>query len=171
MDGVTLNRPRPEAGLIFFNDLGDEVGGLSYRGSDAGGQRYASGQLAFDQFKQDQIVAMTYQESTAGRLAGLQVWDRSDQSLGDLIRGLNAANALPAGPGRDAAVQAARARAEPGATRVFVGRNRDKSATVSLADSNGKPRLVLKVEPSGATSIEFLDADGKVVQRVPAAAR
>jgi hypothetical protein len=54
---------------------------------------------------------------------------------------------------------------------VFVGRNREKSATVSLADSNGKPRLVLKGEPGGAASIEFLDADGKVVQRVPAAGR
>ena len=151
MDGVTIDRPRPEAGLIFFNDVGDEVGGLSYRGGAAGGPRVASGQLAFDQFKQDQIVAMTYQESGGARKAGLQVWDRPDQSLGDVIRGT--------------------AKAQPAATRVFVGKNLDKSATVSLADANGKPRLVLKVEPGGAASIEFLDADGKLVQRLPNAGR
>ena len=32
-------------------------------------------------------------------MAGLQVWDRSEQPLSDLIRGLNAANALPEGAG------------------------------------------------------------------------
>ena len=26
MDGVTIDRPRPVAGMIFFNDQGDEVG-------------------------------------------------------------------------------------------------------------------------------------------------
>ena len=28
MDGKTINRPRPVAGIIFLNDEGDEVGGL-----------------------------------------------------------------------------------------------------------------------------------------------
>jgi len=40
------------------------------------------------------------------------------------------------------------------------------SARVSLADAEGRPRLILKVEPDGNASIEFLDASGKVVQRV-----
>ena len=151
IDGITPSRPRPEAGLIFFNDVGDEVGGLSYRGSESSGQRIASGQLAFDQFKQDQIVAMTYQESNGARQAGLQVWDRPEQSLGDVLRG--------------------KSKPEPAASRVFIGRNQDKSASVSLADANGKARLVLKVEPDGAASIAFLDADGKTLQRLPNAAR
>ena len=34
MDGITINRPRPVAGLIFFNDEGDEVGGLAYSGEE-----------------------------------------------------------------------------------------------------------------------------------------
>jgi hypothetical protein len=97
----------------------------------------------------------------------LQVWDRSEQPLSDLIRALNAANALPEGPERDAAVKAVRAKAPPGPRRLFVGKNTDKSATVSLADGQGRPRLVMRVNEDGAASIEFLDADGKVTQRVP----
>src|SRR5687767_11911615 len=103
MDGVTINRPRPVAGMLFFNDEGDEVGGLTYNGTDDNGRRASAG-IMFDQLKQDQTVGISYAENNGQRTAGLQVWDRSDQPLSDLIRALNAANALPEGPERDAAV-------------------------------------------------------------------
>jgi len=166
MDGVTINRPRPVAGMLFFNDEGDEVGGLTYTGTDDNGRRANAG-LMFDQLKQDQTVGISYSESPNGqRTAGLQVWDRSDQPLSDLIKGLNAANALPEGSERDEAVKAVRAKAQPGPRRVFVGKNAEKASTVSLADANGKPRLVMTVGADGSASIEFLDADGKVMQRI-----
>ena len=167
MDGVTINRPRPVAGMLFFNDEGDEVGGLTYTGTDDNGRRANAG-LMFDQLKQDQTVGITYNESNGQRSAGLQVWDRSDQPLSDLIKGLNDANALPEGPARDAAVKAVRAKAQPGPRRVFVGKNNDRAATVSLADATGKPRLVMTVGADGNASIDFLDADGKTIQRIPA---
>jgi hypothetical protein len=166
LDGVTINRPRPVAGMLFFNDEGDEVGGLTYTGTDDNGRRANAG-LMFDQLKQDQTIGITYNESNGQRSAGLQVWDRSEEPLSDLIRGLNAANALPEGAERDAAVKAVRAKAPAGPRRLFVGKNTDRSATVSLADGAGKPRLILKVDADGAASIDFLDADGKTVQRIP----
>ena len=55
-----------------------------------------------------------------------------------------------------------RADAPKVAQRVFVGKSTDRVARVSLADAEGRPRLVLKVEPDGGASIEFLDASGKV---------
>ena len=166
MDGVTINRPRPVAGMLFFNDEGDEVGGLTYTGSDDNGRRANAG-IMFDQLKQDQTIGITYSESNGQRMAGLQVWDRSEQPLSDLIKGLNAANALPEGAARDEAVKAVRAKAPAGPRRVFVGKNTDKAATVSLADGNGKPRLVMTVGADGAAFIDFLDADGKSIQRIP----
>jgi hypothetical protein len=167
MDGVTIQRPRPVAGMLFFNDEGDEVGGLTYTGTDDNGRRANAG-IMFDQLKQDQTIGITYSENNGQRSAGLQVWDRSEQPLSDLIRGLNDANALPEGPQRDAAVKAVRARAPAGPRRVFVGKNTDKASTVSLADGQGRPRLVLRVNEDGAASIEFLDPNGKTTQRIPA---
>jgi hypothetical protein len=38
---------------------------------------------------------------------------------------------------------------------------------VRLADKQGRPRLVLKVDGAGEPSVEFLDATGKVVRRIP----
>jgi hypothetical protein len=168
VDGKTIVRPRPVAGLIFFNDEGDEVGGLVVAGQERGGERRAMGMLAFDQLKQDQTVAISYSEANGQRTAGLQVWDRPESRLSELIDELNAANALPDPVERQKAVEAVRSAAPPGPRRVFVGKNTDRSATVALADAAGRPRLVLEVTADGASSLTFLDAAGKVVQRIPA---
>jgi hypothetical protein len=168
MDGKTIDRPRPVAGLLFFNDVGDEVGGLTFTGQEANGQGAANAGLMFDQWKQDQTIGIQYSESRGQRSAGLQVWDRSDtQRLSELIDALNAANALKDADARTAAVQAARAKAQPGNQRLFVGKDRSRASVVNLFDANGKARLVLKVEADGSASIEFLDAEGKVTSRLP----
>ena len=61
MDGKTIDRPRPVAGLLFFNDVGDEVGGLTFTGQEASGRGAANAGLMFDQWKQDQTIGIQYQ--------------------------------------------------------------------------------------------------------------
>jgi len=168
MDGKTIDRPRPVAGLLFFNDVGDEVGGLTFTGQETNGQGAANAGLMFDQWKQDQTIGIQYSESRGQRTAGLQVWDRSDtQRLSELIEALNAANAIKDTESRSASVQAARAKAQPGNQRLFAGKDRNKASVVNLFDANGKSRLLLKVDADGAASIEFLDAEGRVTSRLP----
>jgi hypothetical protein len=168
MDGITINRPRPVAGLLFFNDVGDEVGGLVFSGQEAKGQGQANSGLTLDQWKQDQTIGIQYSESNGRRVAALRVWDRSEtQRLSELIDKLNAADAIQDPAGRDAATKAATAGVEPGYPRLFVGKDFDRASKVLLNDANGKTRLVLKVQADGAASIEFLDADGKVTSRLP----
>jgi hypothetical protein len=167
MDGKTIDRPRPVAGMLFFNDEGDEVGGLTYTGREADGTRRADAGLMFDQLKQDQTIGFSYTESNGRRTAGFQVWDRADSHLSVLIEQLNAANKIQDRTEREAAIAKIRATAPPGPRRLFIGKNGDRAATVSLADANGKPRLTLTVDPTGNPRIEFLDEQGKVVARMP----
>jgi hypothetical protein len=167
MDGVTIDRPRPVAGMIFFNDQGDEVGGLTYSGQEINGTRRADAGLMFDQLKQDQTIGFSYGESNGRRNAGFQVWDRADSHLSELIKQLNDANKLAAGPERDAAIAKIRTSAPPGPRRVFVGKNSDRAALVALSDANGKPRLTLTVDAAGNPRIEFLDESGAVIARLP----
>src|SRR5688572_24965713 len=74
IDGRTIapGRRRP-AGMIFFNEEGDEVGGLVFAGGRQNGIPQASGSLTFDQFKQDQTVALQYAENGGRRRAGLAI--------------------------------------------------------------------------------------------------
>lgn len=167
MDGKVIDRPRPVAGLLFFNDEGDEVGGLTITGQVRDGVRRANAGLMFDQLKQDQTIGLTYSESNGQRTAGLQVWDRSDRPLSELIEPLNAANRIADSAEREAAVRKVREAAPAGPRRVFVGKTADRAASVSLADANGKPRLTLTVDATGSPRIEFLDENGKIVDRMP----
>ena len=95
LDGKVIDRPRPVAGMLFFNDEGDEVGGLTITGQERDGARRANALLAFDQLKQDQTIAIAYSEQNGQRSTGLTVWDRPETRLSDLIDKLNAANKLP----------------------------------------------------------------------------
>src|SRR5204862_3065620 len=54
--GKTIQRARPYAGFIFFNDQGDEAGGLTLAGGDANGRRAANAGLMFDQLGQDKTI-------------------------------------------------------------------------------------------------------------------
>jgi hypothetical protein len=168
LDGKVIVRPRPVAGMLFFNESGDEVGGLTFTGREVNGVRQANAGIMFDQYKQDQTIGFTYSEGGGRRTAGFQVWDRPDTGLGELIDKLNAANKIEDRAERDKALAAIRAAAPPAPRRVFVGKNGERAATVSLADANGKPRLTLTVDAAGNPRIEFLDEAGRVMSRLPA---
>jgi hypothetical protein len=166
--GKTLQRPRPYAGLLFFNDQGDESGGLTFRGREENGRRVADSGLMFDQLGQDQTIGFDYTEQDRQRSAGFKVWDRPESPLADLVDQVNAANAIASESERTAALARIRAAAPKPAQRVFVGKTRDRASSVQLSDAEGRPRLTLKVDADGAAVIEFLDASGKVVRRVGA---
>ena len=167
MDGKLIDRPRPVAGLLFFNEEGDEVGGLTFTGREVNGVRRANAGIMFDQFKQDQTIGFSYSESDGRRSAGFQVWDRPDSRLSELVEQLNAANTIEDRAEREKAIAAIRAAAPPAPRRVFVGKTQDRAAVISLSDAAGKPRLNLTVDAAGNPRIEFLDAQGKTIARVP----
>jgi hypothetical protein len=167
IDGRTLARKRP-AGFLFFNDAGDECGGLSFSGNQKDGKGNASGLLAFDRFRQDQTVGLQYGESNGQYSAGLRVWDRPESSLGPLIDKMVDIEKMKEGPEKTAAMKALREMpAASTAERVMVGRDREQAAVVRLSDAKGKPRLKLSVDAAGVSKLEFLDEAGKVTYSLP----
>jgi hypothetical protein len=164
--GKVVQRQRPYAGLLFFNDQGDEAGGLTLRGREQDGKRLANAGIMFDQLGQDQTIGFDYSEEDGTRTAAFKVWDRPAVPLSELVDQLNAANAIPDRTEREAAVARVRSNAPKAAQRLFVGKTRDRAARVVLSDAQGRNRLALSVDAEGRSSIEFLDENGKVVQRV-----
>ncbi len=139
VDGETLYTGRCSAGLIFYNNEGDECGGLVFSGRRASEGYGAGAALLFDQFKQDQVVGIMHQDANGQRDAGLYVWDRPDEPFP----------------------------AHGGATRLFVGKTRDATATVELRDAEGNVRLRLAVTADGTPRIELLDASGDITAHFP----
>jgi len=166
IDGKTITSGRRPAGMIFFNDIGDEVGGLIFSGRQVDGTPRASGSLTFDQFRQDQTVALQYVEENGRRRAGLEIIDRPQTSLA-VLADLYARRASANGPEELADVNRQIAALPPQTTRrVFAGKDFDGNATLVLSDGQGRPRLRLNVDPAGTHRIQFLDASGKAVREI-----
>jgi hypothetical protein len=52
------------------------------------------------------------------------------------------------------------------AHRIWVGRKADGASVVSLMDASGKKRIVMQVAADGNPSLDFLDAEGRVVRHL-----
>jgi hypothetical protein len=170
-DGKTNPARTRPPGMLFFNDKGDECGGLIFKGDQKDGKADAGALLAFDRFRQDQTVGISYSEDNGQYDAALLVWDRSETSLAGVIDEMRAIEKMPDGPEKTQAMQKIREMPggwDSGAKRVFVGRTREKAAVLALSDPQGHPRLQLMVDAQGAAKLEFLDEKGNVVQRLPA---
>jgi len=159
-------------GIIFFNDEGTENGGLTFTGKrEADGTYRASSGFSFDQFNQDQVVYLQYNDNNGRRNMGLTIADRAPVDIYDLVAERDSIQkAIPAGPARQAAMEkwaAPRNGEQLFAPRVYVGRDASKSAVVNLSDRNGKARIRLTVDSLGTPSLEFLDAAGTVTSRLP----
>jgi hypothetical protein len=151
------------AGMIFFNEAGDEVGGLIYEGASRDSSYRAFGHLSFDQWKQNQVVAMQYQDDGASRSAGVRVWDRpTDGPLEDQFAMAERVQATAAGPVRDSLNrELARVRTRvSGTPRLFLG-SEDRTARLELRDAQGIVRVRLVVDSAGVGRLAFLDAAGR----------
>lgn len=170
MDGKEYkHHSRDQGGMLFFNDNGDEVGGMGFGNRTVDGKNSASASILFDQYKQDQTVGMVYSENDRRRVAGVRVWDRPDASIQPLMEMSDRASREPTEAGkakiREEMMAHARANGGVGAERFFAGKQLE-DAIVRLADKQGRPRLVMKVGDDGLPVIEFLGEDGKVVKRI-----
>ena len=156
------------AGLLFINEDGHEAGGLVYRGTkDADGQIQAGAILTFDQYKNDQIVALQYDQSGARKRQGLTIQERPD-TLSDILKeAYRAIETAPTAELRDSLTKHYRARIPPEdfpARRLFLGRDYARASVVTLSDPAGKPRLRMEVDSLGKASITFLDEAGQPVR-------
>ena len=159
--GETVPTPRTGPGMIFFDGEGWEVGGLIYGTDGADGSAY--GHFSLDQFHNDQVVYLSYQDDGRLKSAGLYIVDRKrSPTIDEAIRLRNEIENTT-GDARD--VLEARLRGNS-AQRIFVG-TQNETALVRMRDLAGRDRIRLSVDPQGEATLEFVNEEGQVVQRLP----
>jgi hypothetical protein len=135
--------------MLFFNEEGTENGGLIFGGAkEADGHVESYGHLSFDQYEQDQVLALDTGEEDGHRTSGVAIWDRPEYATGDLL-------ATPSEKRRE--FVGGHPRAEE---RVYLGRSEDHSVALRLKDAKGRDRIVIRVDPEGAPLIQLLDERG-----------
>lgn len=165
INGKTWKTERP-AGMLFFNGLGDENGGLVFGAVEGGGKYGAYQGFSFDKHKQAQAMALVYNDHAGKYRAGLQIWDRPEIPLTDIMTKREELAKMPDGDAKTAALKKLDEQ-NFSPTRVYVGKNADKESEVTLYDGSGKARIKMLVTADGAPKLDFLEADGKVIYSLP----
>jgi hypothetical protein len=170
LSGKTLSKPGGRAGMIFYNDEGDESGGLIFRGRKVNGIVSAGEHLSFDRYGNDQVIVLAYQEDEGKHSQGLTIVDRPPQTYLEINARRDTIKQMPEGPAKEAAWKQWalwQGGAPFGAPRLFLGRDTRKAAVLDLKDQYGNSRLRLAVDSLGASRIEFLNDSGRVTLRLP----
>src|SRR6266849_3247591 len=168
--GKTFKAERPP-GMIFYNGIGDECGGLVFgaatgENARAGDKYGAYGGFSLDQYKQSHAIGLIYNDHSGSREVGLKVWDRPETSQSEFIERGDVIRKMPEGPEKEAARKSLR---ESGfsPTRIFVGKNKEREAKVTLYDAKGNARINMIVDAAGVPRLDFLDEGGKVTYSMP----
>lgn len=166
--------PHRGNGLLFYDNQGNEQGGLIFQGELKVAGRdtsvTAGGQLSLDRFESDQVAAIRYLEDPEqGFIAGLQVSHFPRHNIAEWWAARDSIDRLPAAA-RDTALRSLRRRfmreGRWEIPRVFVGEH-GRTALMQMRDTRGRERIRLVVDSADVARLEFLDAEGKVVSRLP----
>lgn len=122
--------------------------------------------LSFDQYKNDQVMQLNYDESVRSgerqRSYGLKLWDRSDAfTLSRQITFIDSLRALNDTLVYKRQIQNLIDKGLIGQQRLFMGKNKEQNVGLFINDEKGRPRIKMYVDHSGTPVIEFLDARGK----------
>lgn len=165
IDGISIHEPgkRP-AGMIFFNELGDEMGGLIFGGKSKTG---AGGSFTFDRWKNDQTIQILYSDSEGGHTSGIIVSDRpNDDTMVSLLKRQMEIKNLEGEEKSKAEAQLMddikNKKINLGTTRAFAGL-KNGVAQYALYDVNGKLKVRISAESDGPGKIELFDKDGNPV--------
>nr|WP_314499473.1 hypothetical protein [uncultured Chryseobacterium sp.] len=164
MDNKDLPKRDRPAGLLFFNDEGDECGGLGYNGD----KKEAAMFMTMDQYKNDQIMTLTYdQENRPGKISrsyGFTLNDRDELPLSDQISYFDSLKKLRDTNAYDQGLKRYKAEGHL-AQRMFLGKNKNGEVGLFLTDAKGRPRLRLFIDQKNEPVIQALDEKGNLVEK------
>lgn len=156
----------PISGMMFYNNEGDECGGLIFGNrKDEEGNYESSASLTFDQYKQDQVVQMHYVDTNGEKHYGFTIYDRPEETLSNLVRRTQEIeNSNVSNEDKDSLLDEVW---EGNTQRAFMGKNQKGEVSVKLMDSKGQERIRMVVDENDVPKMEFLDGEGNVVYRLP----
>jgi hypothetical protein len=171
VNGQALKRQSSaDNGLLFYNQRGDEQGGLTWGGlKNADGTFQSGNTLSFDTVVTDQLLQVDDGNDNGKTYAYMVGWNRPRYDTPEMMSVIQQfENAKTMDEKR--AIVAAHPELRS-TTRFLMGYDPDNTSQVMLADGKGKPRIKMFVTADGQAQLQFLDADGNVVAQYPQATK
>lgn len=145
VNGKALPERERQAGLIFFNSVGDECGGLVYDGNE----KEAGMVLSVDKFRDDQVMQLQYIEDTENdvRKYGIQFWDYpKEDGFDERNEAFEKLQKIEDHDEKTIAYQKMKQNGLLPEDRMFVGKKMNKDVGLFINDTNGKPRIRIYID-------------------------
>lgn len=166
VDGKIIERkyPRPP-GIIFFNQIGDEMGGLVF---GENGENGHFGSFTWDKFKGDQTIGFRHLEGDNGKYSsGLHIWQQPNISGAIINSKIDSINSIENPDARKEAFKKMKDNNLLANSRLFIGKSRNDASMIILNDKDGQERIIIKVDASGNPKLEFLNDRGEIYYSIP----
>ena len=159
-------RDRP-AGILFFNEEGDECGGIIHWGKNADGATRSGMSFTMDQYKEDQVIQIInneyYSEGKQSIQRGVAINDLPTGS--DLLSRIKKIEEIKkiistASPEEQKKITEQYGNSLSSIQRLFIGKTKKNNAGIFLAGPDGKQRLNIYVDENNIPKIEVIDEKG-----------
>ena len=164
VNGKLLPKRERQAGLIFFNSVGDECGGLVYDGND----KEAGLVLSVDKFRDDQVMQLQYMENTENntRKYGMQFWDYpKEDGYDERTKAFEDYQRIKDNKEKTAAYHKMKQEGLLPEDRMFVGKKMNEDVGLFINDNKGKPRIKIYIDRENNPKIELLNEEGNVIKK------
>jgi hypothetical protein len=158
-------RERP-AGLIFFNNQGDECGGLVYQTKEKDGKIISGMSFTMDNYKDDQVLQILNDEYYANGKAFIERGISINQyPLGSNIdernKKLDELNKISDEKERKLKIRELM-KNEGAVNRLFIGRTKGNSSGLFLSGPDGQPKMMIYVDDKGNPKIQTFNDKGEI---------
>lgn len=161
MDGKDFPKRDRPSGIIFFNNLGDECGGIIANVATEKNRTNSGMSFTMDNFRDDQVIQIlndeTYENGSAKIQRGLTIKGTDIVSRSAKFEALEK---IKDPKERDEKMNELWSK-EGSKKRLFVGRNKDNDSGLFLYDTDGNPKMKIYVDKDGNPKIEIINKEGQ----------
>ena len=158
-------RERP-SGIIFFNNQGDECGGLVYQTKEKDGKLISGMSFTMDNYKDDQVLQILNDEFYTDGKAYIERGISINQfplgtNIDERNKKLDELKKIPDERERRAKISELM-RNEGSVNRLFIGKTKGNSSGLFLSGPDGKPKMMIYVDDKGTPKIQTFNDKGEV---------
>lgn len=158
-------RERP-SGIIFFNNKGDECGGLVYQTKEKDGKIISGMSFTMDNYRDDQVVQILNDEYYADGKSYIKRGININQypsgtNMDDRNNRIKEINKIKDEKERELKLNELWKK-EGAVNRVFLGRTKGNSSGLFLSGPDGKPKMMIYVDENGNPKIQTYNDKGEI---------
>lgn len=167
MNGKDADKRERPAGLLFFNDEGDECGGLIYQTKNTENGKIAGMSITMDRYKDDQVLQILndefIQKDKIMSQRGLFINDfPSNSNLETRNKAIQEAQKISDEKTRNEKLSQIY-QSQGSKNLLFLGKTKGNSQGLFIADANGMPKMMIYVDEKGNPKIQTFNDKGEIV--------